>query len=194
MRMVWRATLAALAAATAIVAGCGTTPDSLFYTLTSSEAAPAGTSSVSVVVGPITLPVVVDRPQLVTSSGDNRVELHEFHRWAQPLRTEIPRVVAAQLGRQLGTARTGISSDVAITDPDYRALIDIQRFDLRRGESATVEALWTVHSRSGSTRTGHTLAEERAADTSYDALITAQRRALGTLSRDIAGAIQALQR
>lgn len=194
MRMFWRATLAALGAATAFVAGCGTTPDPVFYTLRGPEAAATGSHSVSIVVGPVTLPDVVDRPQLVTSSGDNRVELHEFHRWAQPLRVEIPRVVAAQLGRQLGTANTGISSDVAISEPDFRVLIDVQRFDLRRGESATVEALWTVRSRSGSTRTGHTLAEERTADASYDALVSAQRRGLSTLSRDIAGSIRALQR
>lgn len=194
MRMVWRATLTALATATAIVTGCGTTPDPVFYTLNAPASAPAKSSSISVIVGPVTLPAVVDRPQLVTSSGENQVELHEFHRWAQPLRTEIPRVVAAQLGRQLGTAHSGIYSDVAINDPDYRVLIDVQRFDLRRGESATVEALWTVRSRSGGTRAGHTLAEERTADASYDAMITAQRRALGALSRDIAGSIETLQR
>jgi len=193
MRISWRAMLAALGAATAIIAGCGTTPNPVFYTLRSPEAAATGSSAMSVVVGPVTLPAVVDRPQLVTSSGENRVELHEFHRWAQPLRTEIPRVIAARVGRQLGTANTGISSDVAINDPDYRVLIDVQRFDLRLGESATVEAIWTVRSRSGGTRTGHTLAEERTADASYDALIAAQRRALSALSRDIAGSIKALQ-
>jgi len=194
MRMIRRATLAALGAAAMMIAGCGTTPDPAFYTLGAPEPAPAGTSAVSVMVGPVTLPDVIDRPQLVTSSGNNRVELHEFHRWAQPLRSEIPRVVAAQLGRQLGTANTGVSSDVAISDPDYRALIDIQRFEFRRGETATVDALWTVRSRSGATRTGHTLAEEHVADASYDALIAAQRRALGAVSQDIAKAIQALQR
>jgi len=194
MRMIRRATLAALGAAAAISAGCGTTPDPVFYTLSAPEPAPTGTSAVSVMVGPVALPDAIDRPQLVTSSGDNRVELHEFHRWAQPLRSEIPRVVAAQLGRALGTANTGVSSDVAISDPDYRVLMDVQRFDFRRGETATVEALWTVRSRSGATRTGHTLAEERVADASYDALIAAQRRALGAVSQDIAKAIQALQR
>ena len=194
MRMIRRATLAALGAAATMIAGCGTTPDAVFYTLNAPHPAPAGTSEVSVMVGPVTLPDVIDRPQLVTAAGENRVELHEFHRWAQPLRSEIPRVVAARLGRQLGTANTGVSSDVAIRDPDYRVLIDVQRFEFRRGETATVDALWTVRSRSGAARTGHTLAEERVADASYDALIAAQRRALATLSQDIAKAVQALQR
>jgi uncharacterized lipoprotein YmbA len=189
-----RGALIVLVGMAALAAGCST-PDSRFYTLRADTAqAGDGTSPITIVVGPITLPESVDRPQLVTSSGENRVEIQEFHRWAQPLRTEIPRVVAAQLGRQLGTAHAGVSSDVAISDPDYRVLIDVQRFDFRRGEAATVEALWTVRSRSGSTRTGHTLAQERVVDASYDAMVAAQRRALGAVSRDIGNAVQALQR
>ena len=194
MRTITRAMLAVLGTVIAVVAGCGTTPDPVFYTLSAAEPAPAGASSFSVAIGPVTIPDVIDRPQLVTSSGDSRVELHEFHRWAQPLSTEIPRVVAAQLGRELGTSRAGVSTDVALSDPDYRVLIDVQRFEFRRGKTATLEALWAVRSGSGGTRSGRTLAEERVADNSYDALVAAQRRALSVLSRDIGKSIQALQR
>ena len=194
MMTVWRATLIALTGVTAMIAGCGTTPDSVFYTLSTPAPASGGNSSLSVVVGPVTLPADVDRPQLVTRTGENRVEIQEFHRWAQPLQAEIPRVISADLGRQLDTLNTGVFSDVAISDPDYRVLIDVQRFDLRRGESATVAALWTVRSRSGSTRTGYTQAEERVADASYEAMVAAQSRALGVVSKEIGNAIQALQR
>jgi uncharacterized lipoprotein YmbA len=189
-----RRALIMLAGAAALAGGCSS-PDPVFYTLRADPApARSGTSSISIVVGPVTLPEAVDRPQLVTSTGENRVEIQEFHRWAQPLKSEIPRVVAAQLGRQLGTANTGVLSDVAISEPDYRVLIDVQRFDSRRGEAATVEALWTVRARSGGTRTGHTRAQERVADASYEAMVAAQGRALGAVSTEIGNAIEALQR
>ena len=54
-----------------LAAGCGSTPGSRFYTL-SAAPAPAGTSSdLSVAVGPVTVPAVVDRPQIVVSAGPN---------------------------------------------------------------------------------------------------------------------------
>lgn len=192
MRM--RGALMVLVGAAALAAGCST-PDPVFYTLRADPAqARTGASSMSIVVGPIALPEAVDRPQLVTKSGGNRVEIQEFHRWAQPLKGEIPLVVAAQLSRQLGTAKVGVLSDVAISEPDYRVLIDVQRFDLHRGEAATVEALWTVRSRSGETRTGYTRSREPVADASYEAMVAAQRSALVAVSKDIGDAIQALPR
>jgi hypothetical protein len=194
MKLAWRAVLATLAGMAALAAGCGTTPPSVFYTLRAADPAPAESSSISVIVGPVTLPEAVDRPQLVVSTGGNRVEIAEFHRWAEPLKREIPRVIASQLGRQLGTTSAGTFTDVSISNPDYRVLVDVQRFELRRGEETVVEAVWSVRAQAGATRTGHTRAQERVADASYDAMVAAQRRALTAVSRDIGNALQALQR
>jgi len=193
MRTAWRAASAAVVGTILSVAGCGTTPDPVFYTLNTGGAPPAGTSSLSVVVGPVTLPDAVDRPQLVVSANENRVKIEEFHRWAEPLKTEIPRVIAAHLGRLLGTSSTGSSSQLAIAEPDYRVLIDVQRFD-SRSERVAVDALWTVRARSGSARTGHTRVVETVSGTGYDALVAAHSRALATVSKEIGETIQALQR
>ena len=195
MTMSWRTAAVVLVVAAALVAGCGTTPEPVFYTL-GAEAGPAraGTSSLSIVVGPVTLPDAIDRPQLVISTTGNRVQIEEFHRWAEPLKTEIPRLVAAYLGRQLGTGNTASSSQLAIAEPDYRVVIDVQRFDSRRGDAVVVETLWTVRARSGQVRTGHTRAQERVSDASYDALVAAHGRALATVSQEIGNAIQVLQR
>ncbi|KPK13560.1 MAG: hypothetical protein AMJ67_17215 [Betaproteobacteria bacterium SG8_41] len=190
-----RVVLIALIGAAGLAAGCGTTPEPAFYTLaTEAGGASAQMPAISVIVGPVTLPEAVDRPQLVISAAGNRVQIEEFHRWAEPLKTGISRAVAMHLGRQLGTSRAGIFSDVTIGDPDYRVLIDMQRFESRPGEAATVEALWTVRSRDGRDRTGHTLAREAVTDGSYDALIAAHGRALALVSRDVGDAIRMLQR
>ncbi len=188
-----RVAVMALAAAAGFAAGCGTTPDSTFYTLnTEAGAENAGKSTISIVVGPVTVPEAVDRPQLVISATGNRLKIEEFHRWAEPLKAEIPRVIAAQLGRDLGTSRTAAFSDVALADPDFRVLIDIQRFESQRGGNAAVDALWTVRTREGKSVTGRTIARESAED-SYESLVAAHRRALATVSRAIAAAIQSMQ-
>src|SRR5215475_13908767 len=66
-----------------LAAGCGSTPASRFYTLSAAASAPAATASnLSVVVGPVSVPPVVDRPQIVVTTGPNQVRLEEFNRSA----------------------------------------------------------------------------------------------------------------
>ncbi|MGW8184324.1 MAG: PqiC family protein [Burkholderiales bacterium] len=188
-----RVALMALAAAAGLVAGCGTTPDSAFYTLKAEAGAgSARESAISIVVGPVTVPEAVDRPELVVRTTGNRVRIEEFHRWVEPLKAEIPRVIAAQLGRDLDTPNTGTSSDVAIANPDFRVLLDIQRFESQLGGDATVDALWTVRTREDKSVTGRTIARESVAG-GYESLVAAHRRALATVSRAIAEAIKSLQ-
>ena len=76
---------AALCVVVAVAAACASTPPSRFYTL--SPAAPSGTttSKLSVVVGPVSIPALVDLPQMVVSTGPNQVSIDEFNRWASPL-------------------------------------------------------------------------------------------------------------
>ena len=68
------------------MAGCGSTPPSHFYTLSATAKPAALSSSVSVSVGPVAVPAVVDRPEIVVRTGPNEVWLDEFNRWASPLR------------------------------------------------------------------------------------------------------------
>src|SRR5262245_19194049 len=45
----------------------------------------AGSGPVSIGVGPVIMPGYLDRTQIVTRSGPDRVKLASFHRWAEPL-------------------------------------------------------------------------------------------------------------
>src|SRR5579871_337940 len=75
------ALLAALAAA-----GCGTSPPANFYTLAQPATAAASGASASggsapatprwvIAIGPVSVPGLVDRPQLVLRTGGQRVEV-----------------------------------------------------------------------------------------------------------------------
>lgn len=186
-----RVTLMCACAFAAGLAACGSSPESRFYTLDAAATASGETRDVSVVVAQAAIPAVVDRPQIVVRTGDSRVAMGEFQRWASPLKDEIPRVVALNLARLLGSPRVASAVD-AIPSPDYRVLLDVQRFESVPGESATVEVLWTVRGRSGAARTGRTLAREATPGKDFDALAAAHSRALAAVSRDIAAAIREL--
>ena len=56
-------------------------------------------------VGPVSIPAEVDRPQFTVQVAPNRVAIDEFNRWAAPLNENIARVVAGDLAALLGTPR-----------------------------------------------------------------------------------------
>jgi uncharacterized lipoprotein YmbA len=177
-----------------LLAACGSPPKERFYTLAAAESAPApaaGAAASSIAVGPVTLPEVIDQPQFVVQVSASQVAMYEFHRWANPLKSEIARVIAANLAQEVGTTRVWSYAQTTLPNPDYQVLVDIQRFDSVLGEAVTVDALWTVRrAAGGAPKTGRSLVRQAAAGAGFDALVAAHSRALARVSRDIAGAIR----
>jgi uncharacterized lipoprotein YmbA len=171
--------------------GCGASAPSHFYTLTpvaiSNNAPPV---HASVMVGPVSVPASVDRPEFVVQAAPNRVEVEEFNRWAAPLSDGIANTIAGNLALLLGAPNVA-ATPLANFDPDYRVTIDVQRFESSRGRAVLVDALWVVRKRAGGeTRAGRTLAQEPVQGDSFEALAAAHSRALGTISGNIAEAIR----
>lgn len=177
-----------------LAAGCAT-PASRFYTLSTTPAPAGAPVAYSVAVGPVTIPAVIDRPQIVVSTSPNQVQLDEFNRWAAPLQSNIARVVADNLASILGTARVSLFPQTMSAAADYRVAIQVQRFDTAPGDAASLEALWTItRTKDGTAQTGRTSVRESSPSGGYDGVAAAHSRALARLSRDIADAIQALAR
>ena len=93
-----RATFFVSLLAVLMLTACSTTPPTHFYVL---EALPhtarANSQALAIGIGPITLPALLDRKQMVTRLHDNRVQLAEFHQWAEPLKDTLPRVIVKNL-------------------------------------------------------------------------------------------------
>lgn len=184
--------LAAVLAAAAL-AGCGSSPKSSFYTLSSGvpPASASAAASYTVGIGMVTVPDVVDRPQIVTRSGANQVTIDEFARWAEPLKSDIPRVIAANLTRELAGALVSTYPQSANINADYSVMIEVQRFESAPGEAATIEVLWTVRPAKGAAKSGRSVVREPTGGAGYDALVAAHSRALDAVSKEIATAVRA---
>jgi len=177
------------------VTGCASTPAARYYTLSATPEPAATSSDLSVIVGPVSIPAEVDRPQLVVRTGPNQMRVEEFNLWAAPLQDNIVRIVAQNLVALLGTPRVTLSAQTVSTELGYRAVIEVQRFDSVSGEAATLDAVWTVRRmKDGGTQTGRTTVREAVQENSYEALAAAHSRALARLSQDIANAVRALAR
>lgn len=175
-----------------IIMGCASSPPSHFYTL-SSTLAPAlmPQANYSVSVGPVSVPAVVDRPQIVVRTGPYKVFIGEFDRWASPLKDDIAQVIVENLVSMLGTTQVTLFPQSTAAGASYRAMIYVLRFDSELGKAATLDALWTVSSaKNGQSHRGRTTLTEASQGDDYAALVAAHSRALGQLSAEIAKTIR----
>jgi uncharacterized protein len=187
--MNYRTTLFALVASVTLL-GCSTSKPARFYSLSATASPGAGATNVAVLVGPVTIPASVDRPQFVVQVAENRVEVDEFNRWDSPLSDSAARVITADLSTQLGTPNVAIAPLVNFK-PTYAVAIDIQRFDSIQGQAVVIDAVWTVReTTSGNTRSGRTLARETLKGQDFVSITAAHSRALAIVSSDIASAIR----
>jgi len=190
--MIGRFACAALLCASLI--GCASTP-ARFYTLSSSLPPGAQARQIAVVVGPVSIPAQVDRPQMVIAEGPNQVRLEENNRWASPLGDAIASVVAENLAALLGTPRVTLLPDRTAGDSAYSVTIEVQQFESALGSAATLGAVWTVRrAEDGRAETGRTRVREPVSGPGYDDLAAAHSRALASLSREIADTLEALTR
>jgi uncharacterized lipoprotein YmbA len=112
---------------------CAVVPQETFYTL---QPLPqphrwAIPDIPTVVVGPVTLPPLVDRPQWVVRQNDSEVRILEQQRWASPLDEEIAQAIATHvtaLTFTLAYAQTSSSVPTFPVKPKLRIQINVLRF------------------------------------------------------------------
>jgi uncharacterized lipoprotein YmbA len=191
MKMKRNPVCASLCLALLLMAGCSTSPKANFYTLGDSPQPlkTAATAPYHVAIGPVSVPEMLDRPQIVTRIGPNQVTFNESERWAEPLKNAIPRLLAEQLTQRL-EARISVYPQAA-SDKDMSLNLTLLHFESQPGEAATVELQWTLRrTRDGVQREGQALVREAVTSSSYEAMVAAHTRALKRISVEIAEAIQ----
>ncbi|MEP6874355.1 MAG: PqiC family protein [Burkholderiales bacterium] len=188
------ALLVSMVAALGLATACST-PSFHFYTLSAASVPAAPATNLVVALGPVTVPAVVDRPEMVVSTGANQVMLDDIHRWASPLPDNVARVMAEDLALMLGSPRVIQFGQALAPQTDYRVTVDFRSFDSVLGDKASVDAIWTIHrTKDRKLQTGHTAVRENVVDPSYQGLAGAHSRAVAKISQDIADAILAMQR
>jgi uncharacterized protein len=182
--------------------GCAGTPPSKFYMLESLGGAPAlqGTAAldqaVTIGLGPVRLPDYLDRPQIVTRARQNSVQIAEFERWAEPLSSNVSRVLAENLIFLLQSDSVVPYPWPGSIDVAYQVVVDVYRFDGILGDKALLEAQWSILGKKGKKVLilKRSMFIEPVGESSLAALVSAQSRALGNFSRELAEALQNLVR
>ncbi len=179
-------------------AGCtGKTAQSVYYTLNSTEdgnvalQATAPPKDILIGIGSVKFPDELDRPSIVTRSGQNRLEVNEFHRWGGSLEKNFTRVVMENISLLMKTDQVMARPWERYFQPDVRITLDIRQFDGRLGEYAALNLTWMVFKKKKDKPTivRRSDIKEPVTDNSYDALVAAQSRAISRLCQEIAEAL-----
>jgi uncharacterized lipoprotein YmbA len=197
----------ALIVAALVPAGCvnlgeGTIDPTRLYVLSSLSGTAADTrtagsdSGLAVAVGPIELPGHLDRPQIVTRASRNELRLAEFAQWAEPLGSNVSRVLMENLSILLATDQVVVFPKRVPIPIDYQVSVKMTRFDSEPGGSARLDARWAIFAEEGKKLLlkGKSSYAEPVGSDGYEAMVAAESRTLEVLSREIAAAIENLER
>jgi hypothetical protein len=143
-------------------------------------------------VGPVELPKFLDRPQIVTRISQHRVAVSEFHRWAGSFSEDFLRVLAKDISMLLPKDRIATYPWTDQFSPNYSIQLIVDQFDGRFGGDVVLNVAWSVRNQKDTNEPviKHTLIREPISHVDYDALVSAQSRAIGMLSRAIVDEIK----
>jgi len=181
-----------------VLGGCATSPPARYYTLAPLQPPAVKAASVptfTVAVGPVIMPDLLQRPQIATRTNDQQISFSDSHKWAGTLADETKRVLVVNLNGLLAGKRAAVTTDDMAIDPDFRVVVNINRFDGLPGASVWLNAVWTIKEQKGkiALAVNQSVVEEQVNSREYPDLVSAHSRAIGQLSREIAAELEKLR-
>ncbi len=174
-----------------LLAACGTSPPSNFYTLSPADIpyAPDKVGSTILGIGPIRVPEYLERPQMVTRRANQRLKVDEFNRWAEPIGDVQYRIIAENVDALLDDVVAIAYPYGGLADYDYRLVARVSRFDMDLYGNTMLDVHWGISSTDGSHVVPATRSEYTASSGDPDnpgSVATAMNGVLEQFSRDIA--------
>lgn len=98
----------------------------------------------SVEIASLRLPQYLEKPQIVTRSGENRLELAEFHQWGGSLRKNMIRVLAQNLSQLLATPDISMAPFRPPSPPDFGVEVEVMQFERDANGQARLSVQWRL--------------------------------------------------
>ena len=196
--VLFRLTILSVGFIALLVSGCGSSTPSRFYTLTSLKSAepmrqPAGEKIKTIVrIGPVDIPDYLDKPQIVTRTGQNELSIAEFDRWGGSLRNDVSRVLIENLSSIFIAGGVTVVPWKQFAPGAYRVPLTITRLDVTPGGSLYLKAQFSIIDKDGRTVTviRETSISRPVDGTGYNVVVAAISDALAELSREVAGSVR----
>jgi uncharacterized lipoprotein YmbA len=172
--------------------GCGSSPPTRFYILNEiapAAAVPAVANPTPMRVEPVTIAMELDRPELVTRSGPNRVHVAGSERWAAPLADQIRRVISDDLSTRLPPGLVADPNESNTTEPRRLLRIAIGEFYGDESCAVSLRASWSLEDQHGQTLHASEQVQLPATSTCTGDVPAAMSRALGVLADRLTAAV-----
>jgi uncharacterized lipoprotein YmbA len=137
---------AAILTGCALLAACGHSAPTRFFTLDpvpTARPAAAGLAMGPVQLDAVRIPPDLDRPQVVTQIGANRVAVHDLDQWASPLGGMMRRTLAQNLLARL-PAGAFILPDAPAPVGVRGLVVDVLQLEARPDGEVVMQASWTL--------------------------------------------------
>lgn len=180
--------------------GCGTSRPSRFYTLNSMPIPPEKAelsdkqNRITVGIDLNDIPAYLNKPQMAVRVSTNELKLDEFNRWAETVKDSFPKIIADNMISILPSDKFIVFSRKGILSVDYQVIINVTRFDGAPGKSVSLITQWGIYNSKEdkllSAQTSDIKVETEGDD--FDALVSAQSKALEILSRQISLSVERL--
>jgi uncharacterized protein len=155
---------------------------------------PTHREKISLGVGPIKFPGYLDRQEIVVRSAQNRFQVSEYERWAEPLDENFTRVLSQNLAILLQTDWIVPYPWLNSRKPNFQIEIEVLHFEPNAARDVQLAARWLVID--GRNKQPLNLKESRLTrhvnQGSIDASVAALSEAVADLSREIASAVTAI--
>jgi uncharacterized lipoprotein YmbA len=182
------------------ISGCSYSQPSKFYRLNPEvygDKQTINTPSVknALSVGPVTIPVALTRPQIVTLTGNNEVFISEYDRWAGSMSDSIDRILTDNLSALL-PSQTIVPYELGRRlDSSYQLVVDIQQFDGVIGKEVNLKAGWLILEKNTKKPIVVKISRfnEKVQGPGYQDFVAAMSRALGRMSVEMAEAFISLK-
>ena len=128
-----------------LLVACGASPPTRYFALnaiapaSASVASAAADAPVKIRLEPVAIPPELDRLELVTHSGTNRVQIADLDRWAAPLDEQIRRTLSDDLSARLPEHLIADPNEPATQDPRRKLSVSIGQLDVN--DSCAIAAL-----------------------------------------------------
>ena len=90
------------------------------------------------------LPQYLERFQMVTRTGENRLKFSESNQWGENLRKNLLRTLAVNLATRLSTIDIGTPLNRSATTPDYRVHVHMGQFERNSDGYVVLSGRWQI--------------------------------------------------
>jgi uncharacterized protein len=129
-----------------LLASCAAQPPTYFYDLTSQvvETENKLDEKITLGVGPITLPQLLDRPGIVSRHSETGVNVASFHIWAGELEPTFTRVLTDSIATSLQHQTVWASPWDNRFRPEYQLRVFVDRFSGEINGSVQLSLSWSL--------------------------------------------------